>query len=167
MQVDFCKYQATGCPAGYLNDGSPCCQQWLTYTSCTTPGINGTCPDPTVPNGSLCCLRGDPTSCAALGFFWDEAGQFCRSLLGGGGFGNCPDPPPTFYCGQIMPEISPECMAYYMTTGTCFSPVLIDINGDGFSLTNAAHGVLFDLDGNPGGAKANRWAWDVFLVPAQ
>jgi hypothetical protein len=102
-------------------------------------------------------MGGDPASCAALGFFWNEAGQFCRDLFGSGGWG-CPDPPPTFYCGQIMPEMSPECMAYYMTTGTCFSPVLIDVKGDGFSLTDAAHGVLFDLDGNPGGAK-ERLSW--------
>jgi hypothetical protein len=77
----------------------------------------------------------------------------CRDLLGGGDPGNCPAPPPTFYCGQIMPEISPECMAYYITTGTCYSPILVDVNGDGFSLTDAAGGVNFDLDGNPDGVK--------------
>ncbi len=33
--------------------------------------------------------------------------------------------------------------------GSCYSPVLIDTEGDGFALTDAAGGVLFDLDGNP------------------
>ncbi|HEX7318588.1 MAG TPA: hypothetical protein VF297_32065 [Pyrinomonadaceae bacterium] len=99
-----------------------------------------------------CCLADDPEICDELGLFWNAAEQVCRNLLGGG-FGNCPDPPPTFYCGQIMPEISPDCMAYYMTTGTCYSPVLVDVNGDGFSLTSAANGVLFDLDGNPDAVK--------------
>lgn len=41
-QVDVCKYPPTGCPMGYFNDGSSCCKTWLAYTSCTTPGIDGT-----------------------------------------------------------------------------------------------------------------------------
>jgi hypothetical protein len=57
-----------------------------------------------------------------------------------------------------MPEISSECLAYYITIGICFSPVLVDIKGDSFSLTDAAHGVFFDLDGNPDGEK-ERLAW--------
>jgi hypothetical protein len=55
------------------------------------------------------------------------------------------------------------------TTSQCNdgSPIIIDVNGDGFSLTSAAGGVNFDLDGN--GMK-ERWAWtsvgsdDAFLV---
>ena len=136
----------------------PNCDSGSGGGGCTTPGFDGGCPPGTLPNGGMCCAADTPSSCEALGFFWDAAGQVCRNLLGGGGFGNCPEPPPTFYCGQIMPEISPECMAYYMTNGTCFSPVLIDVNGDGFSLTDAARGVLFDLDGNPGGVR-ERLSW--------
>lgn len=33
--------------------------------------------------------------------------------------------------------------------GSCYSPVLVDVDGDGFALTDAARGVRFDLDGNP------------------
>jgi hypothetical protein len=125
--------------------------------SCTTPGFNGGCPPGTMPNGSgMCCSAGDPTSCEALGFVWDAGGQVCRDLFGSGDFGGCPDPSPTFYCGQIMPETN--CPYYYFTSGTCYSPVLVDVQGDGFSLTDAAGGVDFDLDGNPGGAK-ERLAW--------
>ena len=45
------------------------------------------------------------------------------------------------------------CDAYaYCDTdaGTCYnySPILIDINGDGFAMTNAASGVAFDMNGD-------------------
>jgi hypothetical protein len=49
------------------------------------------------------------------------------------------------------------------------TPVLIDVNGDGFLLTDAANGVDFDLDGNSDHVK-ERWSWtaagtdDTFLV---
>ena len=36
------------------------------------------------------------------------------------------------------------------------SPVLVDINGDGFSMTDAAGGVLFDLNGN---GTRDRFSW--------
>ena len=125
--------------------------------NCTTPGFDGSCPPGTMPNGSgMCCSADSPGNCEALGFFWDWGGQVCRDLFGDGGFGGCLDPPPTFYCGQIVPEMS--CPYNYFTTGTCYSPILVDVKGDGFSLTDAAHGVLFDLDGNADRVK-ERLAW--------
>ncbi|HEX8072776.1 MAG TPA: hypothetical protein VF546_22710, partial [Pyrinomonadaceae bacterium] len=36
------------------------------------------------------------------------------------------------------------------------SPVLVDVNGDGFALTDAAHGVAFDLRGT---GLREQWAW--------
>jgi hypothetical protein len=111
------------------------------------------------PTDGVCLDSPDtPDDCTAFGWIWNFTSNTCHDLFGSGeGFG-CPNPPPIFYCGMVMPEMSPECTAYYMTTGTCFSPVLVDVKGDGFALTDAAHGVLFDLDGNPGGAK-ERLAW--------
>ncbi len=41
-------------------------------------------------------------------------------------------------------------------TGYCYTPILIDTEGDGFDLTNATDGVWFDLDGN---GSPNRTAW--------
>src|SRR5215204_3254668 len=109
-----------------------------------------------MPNGGMCCTADSPGSCATLGFFWDEVGDLCRDLLGGGGFGECTDPIMTFLCGQIVSEMN--CPYEYFTSGTCYSPVLVDVNGDGFALTHAAHGVLFDLDGNSDRVK-ERLAW--------
>jgi hypothetical protein len=41
---------------------------------------------------------------------------------------------------------------------TCVSgsPILVDVNGDGFSLTDGAHGVTFDLDGD---GKPDKISW--------
>jgi hypothetical protein len=89
--------------------------------------------------------------------YWNFASSTCsNSLFGGGGLGDCPDPPPTYYCGQIVPETN--CPYNYFTSGTCFSPILVDVKGDGFSLTDAERGVLFDFDGNPDGAR-ERVSW--------
>ncbi len=64
------------------------------------------------------------------------------------------------------------CEDYDFDTCTCYgginkSPILIDVLGDGFDLTNARRGVNFDLDGN---GAAERLAWtspnsdDAFLA---
>ena len=42
------------------------------------------------------------------------------------------------------------------TTGYCYTPIVIDTDGDGYHLTNAADGVGFDLDGN---GTLNRTGW--------
>lgn len=79
----------------------------------------------------------------------------CRDLNGWGA-GECPNPTLTFYCGDIVPEMG--CPYNYVTDAVCYSPVLIDVKGDGFSLTDAAHGVRFDLNGNLDGVK-ERLSW--------
>lgn len=70
----------------------------------------------------------------------------------------CPDPP-TFRCDSEVPDWG-SC-PYYVGGGSCGpSPILVDVAGDGFSLTDATGGVDFDIDGNPGGAK-ERLSWTV------
>lgn len=70
----------------------------------------------------------------------------------------CPDPPPTYSCGQFIPETN--CPYTTLVDNTCYSPVLVDVAGDGFSLTDVAGGVLFDFDGNSDGGR-ERLAWTV------
>jgi hypothetical protein len=66
-----------------------------------------------------------------------------------GAIGSCADP-------NLHWDLCQECCAN--SSGTCVgsSPVLIDATGDGFSLTDAAGGVLFDLDGD---GRPERLSW--------
>jgi len=51
-------------------------------------------------------------------------------------------------------EIPETSCPYYIDGSYCQpSPILIDVDGNGFSLTDNAHGVAFDIDGNPDHAK--------------
>jgi len=129
---NFSLYPRTGCPDNYTNDRG-CCKQQVASDGCTTPGFAGGCLPGLDPN---------------------EYGMCC---LGGGGLGEiCPDPPASYQCGTILPETS--CPYTIYGFGSCYSPILIDVAGDGFALTDAAQGVRFDFDGNPDGLK-EQVAW--------
>lgn len=59
-------------------------------------------------------------------------------MIGGGGCGFCD---PTFVICEFGSHVNECCMC-----DTEESPIIIDIQGDGFDLTNAYSGILFDLD---------------------
>lgn len=64
----------------------------------------------------------------------------------------CPDNGDQWVCNQIHGQWHPfpEC---YCDEG---SPIVIDINGDGFNLTSQENGVYFDLNGD---GTVEHWSW--------
>lgn len=104
---------------------------------CTYPTFNGACPYGTGRQ------VGDPYCCVNFG---------------------CGEPPP---CPAVGNYDAQECNMHYSGTGggwdecdcTCKgpdSPILIDILGDGFSLSNSGDGVSFDIDA-AGGKEQISW----------
>ena len=98
-------------------------------SNCTTPAFDGTCPIGTAPNGSgLCCSRtGGNCSLAFVSKCLQLGGDFDLETCSCSGCGACGG-----------------------------SPIVIDGNGNGISLTSPAEGVDFDLSGD--GMK-ERLAW--------
>jgi hypothetical protein len=124
MGAATCQRGSDGQPSGCLLGPTPCdndaAEQYGNYSPAPTPT-----PTPT------------PESCECLSFEWNECPMSC---LG-----------PADYCQYPNSRGCPPTPAGIESDGcNCFrpSPVLIDVNGDGFSLTDAAHGVDFDIDGN-------------------
>src|SRR6267143_571481 len=78
----------------------------------------------------------------------------------------CEDPPPTVDCGA--PEPDTGC-PYEHQVGCGNTPIIIDVAGNGFQMTDAANGVNFDFDGNSDHV-LERLSWtaggsdDAFLV---
>ena len=83
-------------------------------------------------------------------------GYFCGSTgVDGISTGTKPDCCDPVHCANTECQTScftdNDCQqGEYCYQGCCVppSPILIDIDGDGFTLTNAPGGVLFDIDGN-------------------
>ena len=88
--------------------------------NCTTPSFDGTCPIGTTPNGTgLCCFSSTNTCSTAL---------ITKCLT---------------YGGELDPF---TCACTFCCNGS--SPVVIDIAGNGITLSNAGDGVNFDLNGD-------------------
>lgn len=112
----------------------------------------GDVPEPT-PTPSPTPPPSSPAACQEIGWFWNFSNNTCQ-------------PEPASQCDPI--EVNNclqtpggwswnwqtcQCECDFSCQGT---PILIDIDGDGFNLTDNAGGVVFDLrnDNHP-----TRWSW--------
>ncbi|MGH9819785.1 MAG: putative metal-binding motif-containing protein [Pyrinomonadaceae bacterium] len=137
-----------------------CCDQDLdTYerTACGGSDCNDTPGDG--PNGGYPIHPNAPEIC-------DQKDNNCNGQIDEGGVCPTPTPEPTpgecgeeydddhWYCNQVHGTWYgwPDC---YCNDG---SPVVIDVNGDGFTLTSASNGVYFDLNSD---GTAERLSWTV------
>jgi hypothetical protein len=105
----------------------------------------------------------DQTSCATQGWQWDSSYCVCVYVFGGG---PCD---PSWYnpaCGEFTVC---DGGTYNFCTCSCDgpSPIIIDVLGNGFNLTDPAHGVNFDLNSD-GSTEGLSWTShdsdDAFLV---
>lgn len=126
------------------------CQKQVASGCGTAPDFFGNCPSGTFPNGcNQCCSNAERDACLASG-----------GLFNAQGGGDCRDPNSMCWDQQY------ECMDFQQfwnefacgCTGPCApsSPILVDISGNGFDLTDKAGGVLFDLNGD---ATPERLSW--------
>jgi hypothetical protein len=149
--------------------------QTTTVTNCDNPRLNGIyiCPTPTPTptprpttptecaaigwtwsftsntggNSSGTCLPSNQPECESNGYYWNFTTNKCSET--DPNTGCVPDPNRSYRCLNCEAEIS-ACgnWDYQMCWCNDTSPILIDISGNGFSLTNAAQGVSFDIRAN-------------------
>ena len=124
------------------------------YDPVYTPGYGNICcpatPTPTPPTNQA--------DCAAAELYWDSLSERCYDHGptcdpvpsddgyggNGGGYGETSDCP-TGTCDPLWETWYSQYCSCYCTPR---SPIVIDVDGDGFALTDAQGGVDFDLAGN-------------------
>jgi hypothetical protein len=128
----------SGCPC--RNEGQSC----GAYNVCCSGA--GAC------LGGVCKRPNTIGECNEAGWYWSsistcEDTSICPwgQMFDSGASLCCPDPPPEYQCDAIIPETN---CPYNFVQGCAPSPVLVDVLGNGFQMTDAANGVDFDIDGN-------------------
>ncbi len=145
-----------------LRDDPSCPPPTPTPTPAPTPAPTPT-PRPCVGIGEYCSIFSECCGAAAYGIYCDylDTSTCQYSTVGGGGGGGCLNP------YQSSVSINNVCAPDNISCGCNPSPILIDVAGNGFSLTDASGGVNFDLN-NDGTPEHIAWtatsADDMFLV---
>ncbi len=124
---DFDEFPSTGCSAGFTNIGSVCNRELSFQSTCAAPAYydssscscpSGTNPTPT-PTLPPLCLPGQFSGCVNC------EGEIEICAQSGNGFWN---------------DSSCDCEG--------ISPIVVDVSGNGFDLTNSSNGVWFDMNGD-------------------
>ncbi len=125
----------------------------IQYDRCVNRNTHVACSDFRYTDIKKPCafLVSTPQECEENGYSWNFTSNSCESPISDGLGEICPDPPASYQCGTVLPETS--CPYTIYGFGSCYSPILVDVAGDGFRLTSPTQGVRFDLDGNPDGMR--------------
>lgn len=115
--------------------------------------------DPKTVNRAVSCSSSVPTTqsdCEDMGFYWNSTNNSC-SETDPNSCGPCTSDPG--YSSWNSENCDPPESHWSCTQCQCVSnpsPILIDIQGNGFALTDVAKGVNFDLD-NKGAVERLGW----------
>jgi hypothetical protein len=134
----------TTSPATIMNQASSCSAS-VAVTALTTSDANrvGSCLNSSPSCWFVLYYPVVPLQCEQAGGYWSVS------------IGACYETPPEDYCrelGQSCSTHDPCCEGLWCAGGECAplydpdSPVLVDVNGDGFALTDAVGGVIFDIN---------------------
>lgn len=129
------------CPASRI-DGDDFTGSSVVYSPSTQPECQAAGMFWSTFNGTCFPQPSDGAQCAAYDGAWDFTSSTCQDS------GATPTPTPGGGGGGGGKDITICCVPTPDGTECCGTPILIDILGNGFSLTNAASGVRFDLDSN-------------------
>lgn len=151
-------YQGFCITVDWCGDNNPFCLVWGVCN-----GGGGCSPGQTNPHlecqGNYCRLV---YTCGVDAFNCSFDNQWCGDGGGGGGGGGGCDPQDEWDCEYFGGHQDENCVCVWDE-----DPIIIDVLGNGFNLTDAAHGVNFDIDSK---GAAERVAWtaagsdDAFLV---
>ena len=96
---------------------------------------------------AICQPPTTPTECQSFGWYWNYTYNTCVAS----------QPPANCHSHCTSNEFfNPDTGCCECSDGSCSSPIVVDVLGNGFSLTDAADGVNFDLDGD-GRAELLSW----------
>jgi hypothetical protein len=125
------------------NDVFRVAQHYFTRTNCTALANPAATPTPTPTNKQ---------QCESLGWYWHFNTSSCSPTPCAYG-GSCGYAPPGASCSSAVNYCAYQsgCPPGVSNNGSCcctYSPIIIDVAGDGINLTDAESGVLFDTGGD-------------------
>jgi hypothetical protein len=165
---DICSSNLDCCPNFTCNNNDHFCHYASIATTCITPNLDGSCPAGTTSSLGMCCDITSPESCTGSGLYWNFTNNTCSSTpsnqydcqAAGWNWNpvnhTCTPPCSPKTCPNGSDWNPDACRCECVDGGSCTSPIIVDVSGHGFHLTDAADGINFDLlpDGVP-----ERVAW--------